>query len=85
MVTYANQQIIRPHYSLLRSISLPTRTRDMSNLITVERVPALVGLNTYLPNDQLRFCVMNAKSLNNKAGELIDFVCEYTVDLILLL
>ena len=79
-----DQQIIRPHYSLLRSVSLSTRTRDLSNLITVERVPALAGLNTYLPNDQLRFCVMNAQSLNNKAGELTDFVCEYRPDIVAL-
>ena len=77
-----DQQIIRPHYSLLRSVSLSTRTRDLSKLITVERVPALAGLNTYLPNDQLRFCVMNAQSLNNKAGELTDFVCEYRPDIV---
>ena len=79
-----DQQIIRPHYSLLRSVSLSTRTRDLSNLITVERVPALARLNTYLPNDQLRFCVMNAQSLNNKAGELTDFVCEYRPDIVAL-
>ena len=30
------------------------------------------------------FCLLNAQSLNNKAGEFTDFICEYKPDVIAL-
>ena len=50
------------------------RCRNINNLRPVSRQPS-EDRNT------LRFCTINARSLNNKAGDFIDFICDYKPDI----
>ena len=50
------------------------RCRNINNLRPVNRQPS-EDRNT------LRFCTINARSLNNKAGDFIDFICDYKPDI----
>ena len=51
------------------------RCRNINNLRPVNRQP-------FEDRNTLRSCTMNARSLNNKAGDFIDFICDYKPDIV---
>ena len=55
------------------------RSRNDRNLLSLNRCHRA---STLLSIIDLNFCVINAQSLNNKASEFIDFVCEYKPDIV---
>ena len=50
------------------------RCRNINNLRPVDR-------QSFEDRNTLRFCTINARSLNNKAGDFIDFICDYKPDI----
>lgn len=52
-----DQQTIRSHCSLVRRSSLTTRTRNLSNLITINRAPPSMRLNTFLSTVNTSFMI----------------------------
>ena len=60
----------------------PKRSRHRENLMPLLRASGTAVQN--VSSTDLNFCLLNAQSLNNKAGEFIDLVCEYKPDVVAL-
>ena len=60
----------------------PKRSRHRENLTPVLRTSDAAVQNS--SPTELNFCLLNAQSLNNKAGEFIDLICEYKPDVVAL-
>ena len=55
-----------------------SRTRNLNNLRSIKRY---CGPSSQDAN-YLRFCTINTQSLNNKAAEFTDFICDYKPDVV---
>ena len=58
---------------------LSSSSRNISNLISVRRSPALVPI---VADKHLSLCLLNARSVKNKTADLFAYICDCKADLV---